>query len=210
MPWSREFSAASPGPRFRLTRSHGPRAATMKERRASSSEVGPCHAGREAGICITLVLSAMYDTSTGSIHAGAGYRQPAEQGTECIIFHHPSQWLAGIRVSRWANGQSFNQFVARCKMVQGERHPSLGSCHAARMPMLFCMIFSRSRYACVRLAYVGVHPARAPTPLVPCSGPTSRGVPESELRMRKLKLEKRAHAAPRSCYHVGTRVRESA
>ena len=57
----------------------------MKERRASSSEVGPCHARREAGICITLVLSAMYDTSTGSIHAGAAYRQPAEQGTECIF-----------------------------------------------------------------------------------------------------------------------------
>ena len=57
----------------------------MKERRASSSEVGPCHARREAGICITLVLSAMYDTRTGSIHAGAGYRQPAEQGTECIF-----------------------------------------------------------------------------------------------------------------------------
>ena len=123
LPWSREFSAASPGPRFRLTRSRGPRAATMKERREASSEVGPCHARREAGICITLVLSAMYDTSTGSIHAGAGYRQPAEQGTECI-FRHPSQWLAGIHVSRWANGQSFNQFVARCKMVQGERHPS--------------------------------------------------------------------------------------
>ena len=37
----------------------------------------------------------------------------------------PNGWLlAGIHVSRWANGQSFNQFVARCKMVQGERHPS--------------------------------------------------------------------------------------
>ena len=157
------------------------------------SEVGPCHAGREAGICITLVLSAMYDTSTGSIHAGAGYRQPAEQGTECI-FRHPSQWLAGIRVSRWANGQSFNQFVARCKMVQGERHPSRRGelpCSQDVDDVVHDLIFSRSRYACVRPTYFGVaqhcqesHRARAPTPLVPCSGPTSRGVPVSELRRR--------------------------
>ena len=42
---------------------------------------------------------------------------PCEKGSRNLYY-------ASIHVSRWANGQSFNQFVARCKMVQGERHPS--------------------------------------------------------------------------------------
>ena len=103
----------------------------VKERREASSEVGPCHAGREAGICITLVL---------------------------------------------VDRDTLSPFATYVGVAQHRRES---------------------------------HPARAPTPLVPCSGPTSRGVPESELRMRKLKLEKRAHAAPRSCYHDGTLVRGS-
>ena len=75
----------------------------------------------------------MYDTSTGSIHAGAGYRQPAEQGTEGIF--RQAATMKERRESTAHTGRTMTSDV-----------PSDGPCHAVgkqesvlnalRLPML--------------------------------------------------------------------------